>query len=399
MKNIFIFDLFVGGHHEYFNDLLIEALLAKGECQVYLITSQEIYKKQLYQKWKTLSPDLNVITLEKRFRGDTARPWHFQEIHALIKQYNPVHIYVQMLDTLILTSLVQFITRRRWFNVPWSAIYFRPVMAHKTSGIKCAYFDLEGRKERFEAEIKSLYIKKLALDPNLISIHLFDENEVEYYNRSVNRIVFRHIADPIIDPYFESNYDIAELRGKSNFAMEDYIYLSYGVHTRRKGTDVLLQSFMELKESPQYKHAKLFIVGKVSDQRIIELLKRDKIKELQLKGDLVLINRYVSEEESLYYFRISDCICLPYINHLICTSSVLVKGLIMNKQIIATDQYWMGYYVKKHRLGVTCSQNDVGSLYEAMQNVYAKRVKHAFTNRDFFRSSNFQKSLINDLNF
>ncbi|MFC1483884.1 glycosyltransferase [Candidatus Neomarinimicrobiota bacterium] len=394
-RPVFIFDPYTDGHHDYYNGLLIDGLLDAG-YEVCLLTSQDIEGRDSYRRWKSLEPDLRIIILKDRTaRNKGAKPWQFQEIHHYIKEFNPVHIYVQLLDALVLTTLYSYIKYGHGFAAPWSALYVLPKYQLAFYGQEST---LNGDKVlRLKEWVRFRMLKLLTRDPNLVGVNMIDDVAVDYYNHRLNRKICTLIADPVPEMFYEFSYNMDQIRKDLKFQQDDFIYLGYGFHNDRKGTHHLVRAFIQLKQLPEYSHAKLVIAGPIASQQVEDLLDTNLAIQLVSSGDLIVMNRHLNQEESLRYFRISDCVCVPYINH-VGSSGVMLRALVLGKQVIATNQNWVGRLLSAQQLGILCDQDSTPALLKAMEEAYHKEPEiRAFANGDFFKADHFVQGLMQNL--
>lgn len=389
---IFIVDPYTEGHHDFYNSLLIDGLLARGS-QVFFLTSADILHRESYQRYKTMEPNLQVIILKDRPKGGRgAMPWRFQDIHEYVERYQPQHIYLQLIDAMLYTTLYSYLRHGVAYNASWSALYIQPKYQIWTNGNPSELY--HKRVLRLKEWIRFRMLKALIQDRNLVRIDMIDEFAVEHYNRCLKREVCHLQPDPVPDIFFSRDYDMASLRTRMGFAKDDLIFLGYGFHSDRKGSHHLLNAFLEIATSPACRNAKLLLVGPVASNALLQTLQSERSKKLQKIGRLKIVDRHLSQEESLPYFRISNCVCVPYINH-IGTSGVLLRALVLGKQVIASNQNWMGRLLTKYELGISCEQDSQQSLAEAMSSACSrKHLTISFPDSDFYRADHFVAGLL-----
>jgi len=83
------------------------------------------------------------------------------------------------------------------------------------------------------------------------------------------------------------------------------------------------------------------------------------------RGDAVLMNRYVTNEEEQHCFVAADLVLLPYLNHF-GISAVLAQAVAAGRPVIASDEQLLGRQVRDNGLGLLFRSGDAGALGTAM---------------------------------
>ncbi|MBN2105285.1 hypothetical protein JW835_14705 [bacterium] len=389
-KEIIIFDYKVEGHHTYYNSLLFDKIISSG-YRVTFLTSMDIINYHSYKVWVKYKNDLNIIFINK----STFKRYpfvYFLKAWNIINKNHPNHLIIPMLDGLFMNILLIFIINGgKCFNIKWTTLYFRPIMHYSNADIKSDYY--YKRATKIKLFFKKLVFRIIISDNNLNTVFMLDEFATGYFNSYFNTNKFKHLPDPVPDIYYNNN-DKKLDDGQGGHKIPFKI-IAYGWHTVRKGTNLLLNSIIDiLQENKDFK-LQLLIVGPIMDSNILNTLRSKRAKQVQENSGLILVNKFITHAESLKYLLSSDCICLPYINH-IGSVSILIQGLVLKKLIIASDQNWLGHYIKSHSAGYTFEHNNINSLRKTIMTVYGLKRKNQYLSiknnfdMEYYREKNFK---------
>ena len=381
------------GHHHHYLDLLFEALHAVGVPVVYVTTSA-IAESEAAAEWASRYPQFQIDRLQGAGWGDGRRPSSrdFAQLREVVDRHQPRHIYLMMLEGWILLLGMEHLLRRgEVFRAPWSAIFvtapYNPRdFGGETTSVPKTY-------ERLKDAVRRLVLSRVLSDPNLVTVHMVDEFALQFYDRTMRHKKFQRLADPVHEIYFDLTYDQQTERQKLGIDGSSYVYIGYGFQNPKKGTPLLIKAFAELSEDEKYDRAQLIVAGVHADPGIGEVLAEPPVEALVKCGRIRVDNRVVTDAEMLQYFRVADCVCVPYTDA-IGTSGVLLHGLIQQKQIVSTRENWMGLILRREGVGMLCQSGSGSSLFEALREAFGSRPSYVFSEREAHRSHQFQKTLL-----
>lgn len=173
------------------------------------------------------------------------------------------------------------------------------------------------------------------------------------------------MSDALLDPFCE-HYKIARDRIHfSRLSVYDFLQyyptkpneygeymLFFGKIVPYKGVDVLIDAY--LKSEERKRGVKLVIAGKGN-------ITHDKIL---LDDDIILINRYIDNDELANLIRHCKYVVLPYITAT--QSGCVMSAYAFNKPIIATRVGDLPKEVEDGTTGIICNPNDVNDLQIAI---------------------------------
>ncbi len=132
--------------------------------------------------------------------------------------------------------------------------------------------------------------------------------------------------------------------------------LVFGVDNQNKGIQFLYEALQGL--DPNFI---LMVVGGVA--KLFKPLDSRRKQSLPLwQANLIIVPRFVGEEERALYFAACDGVALPFRRGFFTTSSGLRDAISNGKAVIASDQYELGDMVKKYRLGLLFPPEDIVAL-------------------------------------
>lgn len=169
---------------------------------------------------------------------------------------------------------------------------------------------------------------------------------------------------PIYDCYkTEQNISTDELKKELGFAEPDKILLFFGYVRKYKGLDLLIESFPKIKS--QVPDAKLLIVGEFYDSpdNYLEL-----IRKLNIEKDVVVINKFVANEEVAKYYKICDLVVLPYRSAT--QSGILNVAYGFNKPVLVTDVGGLAEFVINKKTGLVVKPNSPDEIANAVVEFY-----------------------------
>jgi len=197
------------------------------------------------------------------------------------------------------------------------------------------------------------------------------------YRRLISRSFFQPIlfVDPFIHAQQQQEYPQAALhylpdpcpdgfagnkqaaRSKLGLPAERFVFLFFGVGSRRKGLHVAVEAIEQLNDPT----ALLLCAGR---QAAPPELKR-RLENLKSQGKAEILDRYVSAEEEKLCFQAADTVLLPYIGHF-GTSGVFSRALAAGKPVIASDEQLLGRLVREWNVGLLSPPENAQELGRRM---------------------------------
>lgn len=204
--------------------------------------------------------------------------------------------------------------------------------------------------------IKAAGFRKLCRQRWFKHILLLDEHLLAEARRNYTGPGFHFLPDP-----WDGNFphDQNEAQKALGLPAGRYVLLHYGIGDRRKGLHLTLQALLaEPPDSPLF----LVCAGKMSqDKRVAS-----KLTELERRGKVLILDRYVSSAEEKLCFCACDAVLLTYRRHF-GSSGVLALAAAAGKMVIASDEGLVGRRVREHKLGLLFSSGKVGELAQCLK--------------------------------
>lgn len=183
-----------------------------------------------------------------------------------------------------------------------------------------------------------------------------------------------------------------QAREKFGIGVDNFVFLHYGIGTRRKGLHLVVQA-MQSSICPDHWH--LLCAGQLSDDKKIA----NGVSRLAERGRATVLNRYVSKAEEHMCFAATDTVLLPYVRHF-GSSGVLALAAAAGKMVIASDEGLIAHRVREKGLGLCFPSGNVQklkqTLAEAEQGLRCDPQRYANPCREFAEQCNreaFRKAI------
>lgn len=151
----------------------------------------------------------------------------------------------------------------------------------------------------------------------------------------------------------------SEQRRRLGLPADRPCFLSFGPTRRTKRLDLLLAAANSLSFPVTVLH-----VGKVlTAPHPLEIAKRIGFT------NLVVVDRFVSEQEAADYFKASDAVVLPYLPPHDRGSGVLLEACRWGRPVIATAVGYLGRFVREFGCGLVFDHRDPAALVRAMTDI------------------------------
>ncbi len=192
---------------------------------------------------------------------------------------------------------------------------------------------------------------------------------------------------PIYDCYSSDDKTSTEaLRKQFGFSQNDKVLLFFGYVRKYKGLDLLIDAFPIIKNS--IPNAKLLIVGEFYDSPDFYL---NKIKQLQIEKDTVVVNQFVPNEEVGKYYKACDLVILPYRSAT--QSGILNVAYGFSKPVLVTNVGGLSEFVEDKKTGLIIRPDSPQEIASGVSEFFNLRETVDFENniKNFVNRNNFGK--------
>jgi glycosyltransferase involved in cell wall biosynthesis len=142
--------------------------------------------------------------------------------------------------------------------------------------------------------------------------------------------------------------------------LDGNILLSFGVNHLQKNLKVIFQAISQLPKNFIFVHAgKIDHTAPANDPEQLA-------KDYGLNGRTRIINGFIPQEDTKYYFSAANAIILSYTKEFLHASGVLAFATGYNLPVIASDVGQLGEIVRTKDLGLTFTPEDPDSLKQAI---------------------------------
>lgn len=188
---------------------------------------------------------------------------------------------------------------------------------------------------------------------------------------------------PVFECYNSGEHaDFLKSREKLGISSSSKVLLFFGYVRKYKGLDLLIEALPLVKK--EYPDTKLLIVGEFYDNPSVYT---GRIKSLGLEDDVVLINRFVPNEEVAQFYEASDVVVLPYRSAT--QSGILNVAYGFFKPAVVTDVGGLSEFVKNGETGIIVKPDSPEEIYKGISEIFKMTGKTDFrTNIELFVKSN-----------
>ncbi len=202
---------------------------------------------------------------------------------------------------------------------------------------------------------------------------------------------------PSFDIYSELKFNRDTCRKELGLRDRDKVLLFFGYIRKYKGLDILLRSMPAvLKKLPE---TKLLIVGEFYDKEENYL---QIISELGLSHGIILINRFVPNEDVGKYYTAADLNILPYRSAT--QSAVLNVSFSFNTPVVAANVGGLSEFVKNNETGIIVEPDSPDALADGIIKYFnlsekidfGKNIRKAFSENRFSQFPEILKSILKE---
>ncbi len=337
--HIALVDLYAGGHHRMYVELLTAEWIRKHPPERLSVWVSGTFARQHADLLARLTAaGISCHTL----RGTTEAREGVAGLRALLKndrmhghalrevaEAGPDHIVFLYMDHAQLA-----IGRFRKPSPRISGILFRPTFHMPSSGLKNALTNLR----------KRIVLNRMLQSPALHRVFCLDPWAAAALGgpRAV------HLPDGITHP--EPDMPPDALRKEWGAP----VFLMFGVLSERKGMLALAHAWRG--------QGHLVLAGRVPKD---EPLAAQAATTLAARPDVTWMNEYVSEERMASLFRAADVVLVPYQYH-VGSSNVLIRAAAAGKPVIGSQSGLVGRLIAEHHLGLAVDTTQSDALAHAL---------------------------------
>lgn len=178
---------------------------------------------------------------------------------------------------------------------------------------------------------------------------------------------FHLLPDPI-EPYEPISRRAARLR--LGLPEEGRFVGLAGTMDRRQGVLHLARAVARARLS---RTDRLLLAGKFPPE--LRATMDNEVGALIREGRVVLIDRYLSDEEFMHVLSALDLVVTPY-THDFGPSGVVLRAAQAERPVLASDAAWLGHVVPRFGLGWTCRTGNLPALTEALERALEQSADH-----------------------
>jgi len=399
--NILFIEFDNTGHHiTLYMRLLLKEFIKKQDYKIWLLTTKEVF---LSNEFRILQ--LDKIKLNKIFFINIpAKPLNKNYLTIIIyqlqyflsififflknnKNIKPDKIYFNHFDPFIfIFSIFFYFLNIR--NV--IGLYLNPKFHYYLYNIK-NYSILDSfKKYLFSFLLSSKKINK---------IFVVDELFYKYSRKAFpnNKEKIKLVNEAISN--YQYSYNIIKLKSKYGISPEHKVILVYGYLDLRKGIEELLL----LYNNANFPTNIIIIFAGIQSQNVKFIFKKKEYSDLIRKKRIILLNRYISDKEEFYLFKITYLTWVAYSGGSHGSSGVLNKSIAMGTPIIVNNKslnYWL---VRKYNIGVSIdfslkkkNFNIINKIVSEIKfySILKKNCSIYFQNKN---KHNFSKTIVDEL--
>jgi glycosyltransferase involved in cell wall biosynthesis len=352
-----------GGHYLNYVRHLVQAFAPLG-CDIVVAVPKPALESMQFKTY--LSPHRPLFRLEfipSRDETITEKRWligtlisswriilaNARAFRALIARVKPDAVYVPTLDRYQVSIRHGMAESLAW----WLAL--RP----RLSRLHCEAL-LLGLPAAYGMTRRSPFITKMGVRTMPFDVvHYIDPVVFDWVLSEVGGKAGRRarlIADPV-EPLL-----LTRSKARAMLRLPNYkkLIMSVGLQDLRKGVDYLIRACARWQP---VEPASIVLAGPLSPP--IRQLVTNEYQHLVNDGRLIILDRYLSNEEINACCAAGDLIATPYRPqpH---PSSIALHGITAGKMVLAANSGWLAYMVPKFSLGRLCDPQDPDLLAEAL---------------------------------
>ncbi len=351
---ILLFDLYTGGHHRHYLEMLARAWVAGDRPGLLEIAAPErLFEDHSdFRTWLAAQDPERVgvipIVLPNALGEGSSGLFsvlsndmvHGRVLSQLLRDRRPDHVLAMYFDHVQASLTLRRIPARQRSKI--SGIYFRPSF----------HFKEESPVTRFR---KRRLLQAALSHPSIHRLLTLDPFVVEFLDDP--RVVW------LPDGFDPTPPSVAPDAVRSRWQVEPSrrVLLFFGVVSERKGIMQVLRALPKI-QGPK---TALILAGRIPLSELPAV--KTAIEEARARSDVQILHddRYVPEEEIQDMFRAADAAVVAYQRHT-GSSSVLIRAAAEATPVIGQDYGLMGRLIEEHRLGLAVDTTDSVALAQAL---------------------------------
>jgi glycosyltransferase involved in cell wall biosynthesis len=348
-KTVCIFDPDFEGHHLKYVDILVDCYYSKGYDVVFASQCETFESDEYKLILEKNENKYSKIRFTSRGRGYLSlrfdKSWR---LFMLLMKRTPDILWVPYLDSLFYVfGFLAIGMKLLGYSFPVSyGILMKCDFAHKEN------------RASFSRKIKEMLCKSIIKHGPFSRIFLIDEVAFNYLRADIKTDKLFLSPDPVDD----SNLLIMpSMRQDLGIPDEAKVIGTFGLLGEGKGVDLLVNAFLNrIQGENEY----LLLMGK---QCASLRLKMDRLINRNSNADkIIMIDRFVSDEELLAGINSVDVVAVTYTEHT-GSASFLIRAAMAGKPVLGSRVGWIGYIMNKYRLGLSCDVRHEPSLMEGIE--------------------------------
>jgi glycosyltransferase involved in cell wall biosynthesis len=347
---VLLYEQFYGGHHFQYLHYLLTSLIDITD-EVILAMTEESQKTPAFSDLiAPFSNRINIISIPPKLtRGITGWIELYRNLHNTVRQTQPDHLFIPTADSL--TSRACLLKLDSLLKTIPTEVGIHRGLGQYSVGFR-------------QAVEEALHRQMLACSP-WSTIHVvnaaFYETIQSQHNTLSRRV--KLLPDPVPP---NPRCDKSESRIRLGIPENGRYIGFFGVLDKRRIIDKFLEAF---QASTLRTNDRLFFGGRLSKefQRLVEHNYQNLVKQ----DRLIILNRYLSEEEFTLGFSAVDVICIPSL-FFGGASSILLKGIAAGRPILANDFGWSRMIIKRFQVGWLCNMLNPEEFSHSLQTALEK---------------------------
>jgi glycosyltransferase involved in cell wall biosynthesis len=354
-EKILIFGSGTGGHHLKYSAICIEAFHENGH-EVSFASSRQTFKSPEYDlvlkcrerkfkaiKYAALSAGPLTVRFEKSWR-----------LLMLLLRHKHDIVFIPYLDNIFyifgMVGIIMKLFGRRF-----------PEMYGILFNCDFAYPE---KQNIIVKKLKKRLFKNIVASGIFRKVLLIDEIAFSYIQADMNMQGLYLCPDPVECP---QPVDRRSVKLKLGVPEEAKIIGVFGLINEDKGVDRLVGAFLARgPKSNEY----LLLMGKQTtglQLKIEQIL----INNVNYSKHIVIVNRFVDDEELLSSISSVDVVAVTYPYHM-GSASFLIRAAAAKKPVLGSNTGWIGRIMTKYRLGHSCNAAEESGLMTGLDWAFDK---------------------------
>ncbi len=319
--------------------------------------------------------------IDKRINFLNLRGNHDENVSIARKSYRMLAYYFRLFNYL-------FRTESKIIHIQWYRFYLLEGLIislfARLIGKKAIYTAHDVLPHNRETRANKLIFWLIYRLQSMIIVHtgFIRERLVKEFGICEDKIkVIKHGVYEVSE---HDNIDMNIARQRYGFSSDDFILLFFGIITKYKGLPLLLEAF---EKNYQNNNIKLLIAGNVSADYADDMVA---IKKKYCRPEIVMIIRYIKDEEVPFIFNSANATILPYTEA--SQSGVLFMSYAYGKPVVAPNIGGFPYDIIHGVTGYLFEAGDTNKLGMAMQTLisdWKNKPKSANDNIKKFARENY----------